>query len=183
MGGLRYEYASLDLEACVQEVVTANLTAAEKSDINLSFEQSQPLMIDADQQRICQLISNLLRNSLAYTNDGGVITVKLKRQGDEAVLTIHDTPPGVTQEECDQLFEPLFRQDSSRNRRSAGAVLGLAICRNIVEAHRGNIAPLPYCRISTPALLMRSAWNQHLWNSVCCTPWCRVRAGCFHVIV
>ena len=143
IGGLRYEFVSLDLGECIQEVVTANLTDAEKQDINLSFEQRQPLTINADQQRICQLISNLIRNSLAYTNSGGVITVNLNRQADEAVLKIHDTPPGVTQQECDQLFEPLYRQDSSRNRRSAGAGLGLAICRNIVEAHRGTISAAP----------------------------------------
>ena len=143
IGGLRYEFTAVDLAETVQDTVSAYHNAALKNDINLSFKASPSVLINADQQRLSQLMTNVLRNSLAYTNAGGVITLSLEQEADTAILKIHDTPPGVTQEECDQLFEPLYRQDSSRNRRSAGAGLGLAICRNIVEAHRGKITAAP----------------------------------------
>ena len=58
-------------------------------------------------------------------------------------LTISDTAPGASMEECKRLFERLFRMEGSRNRNSGGSGLGLAICRNIVEAHCGKIAAEP----------------------------------------
>jgi two-component system sensor histidine kinase BaeS len=60
-----------------------------------------------------------------------------------ACIIIDDTVPGVTQDDCEQLFDPLFRQEASRNRRTGGAGLGLAICRNIVTAHDGSITASP----------------------------------------
>lgn len=143
IGGLRYEFVPIDFAESIKCVVKDYQSAAEELDITLSFAASKAIQINADQSRLAQLLANLLRNSLAYTNPGGVITLSLKREHNKAILQIHDTPPGVTQEECDQLFEPLYRQDESRSRRSEGAGLGLAICRNIVEAHRGTITAAP----------------------------------------
>lgn len=80
---------------------------------------------------------------MAYTDAPGRIQLALERKGNNALLTICDTPPGCRKAECEQLFEPLYRQDLSRSRRSAGAGLGLAICRNIVDAHRGTISASP----------------------------------------
>ena len=143
IGGLRYEFVPVDFAGSIQSAVNEYQSVAEGGDITLSLAVSRSVRINADPARLTQLWTNLLRNSLAYTNAGGVITLSLKCEADKAILHVNDTPPGVTQEECDQLFEPLYRQDESRNRRSAGAGLGLAICRNIVEAHRGMITAAP----------------------------------------
>ena len=69
--------------------------------------------------------------------------MNLTQSGDQAVVNIEDSPPGVSASECEQLFEPLYRRESSRSRRTGGAGLGLAICRKVVTAHGGSIFAMP----------------------------------------
>jgi two-component system sensor histidine kinase BaeS len=93
-----------------------------------------------DTQRIGQLLSNLLENSLRYTDAPGRITLQLRAGGpDEAVLSVDDSAPGVPATDHARLFEPLYRADASRSRRLGGSGLGLAICRAIVRSHGGHI--------------------------------------------
>jgi two-component system sensor histidine kinase BaeS len=99
-----------------------------------------PPLASWDTQRIGQLLSNLLENSLRYTDAPGRITVQL-RHGDagEAVLCVDDSAPGVPAADHARLFEPLYRADASRSRRLGGSGLGLAICRAIARSHGGRI--------------------------------------------
>ena len=143
LGGLRYEFADVDLSACVAHLVKSHEFSAHEKGIAIAVDGESELVIKADANRINQLLTNLIRNSLAYTDVPGHLTFNLQVKNGSAHLSISDTPPGVTMEECSQLFEPLFRQDASRTRRGEGAGLGLAICQNIVEAHRGTIVAQP----------------------------------------
>jgi two-component system sensor histidine kinase BaeS len=93
-----------------------------------------------DTQRIGQLLSNLLENSLRYTDAPGRIALQLRADGpDHAVLSVDDSAPGVPAADHTRLFEPLYRADASRSRRLGGSGLGLAICRAIVSSHGGHI--------------------------------------------
>ena len=143
MGGLRYEFKEMDLAANVNELVKSHQLGAGEQGISISVTGETDIMVSADNNRINQLLTNLIRNSLAYTDSPGRLDFALKLKKGTALLSISDTPPGVTKEECSQLFDPLYRQDTSRTRRGAGAGLGLAICQNIVEAHRGTITAKP----------------------------------------
>ena len=89
------------------------------------------------------MLQNLLANCLSYTDSPGRIDVGLSLSGARAVVAIEDSSPGVSVSECEQLFEPLYRRESSRSRRTGGAGLGLATCRKIVEAHGGEISAAP----------------------------------------
>lgn len=134
MGGLRYQFVTLDLTDSLQNAIDGIRNRAAALGIDLSLEKPDPsavagVTISADVQRIDQLLHNLLENSLAYTDGLGRVTVTLSRTTATALVTIDDTPPGVSESDCEQLFDPLFRQEASRNRRSGGAGLGLAICR------------------------------------------------------
>lgn len=143
IGGLRYEFDEIDLVSLVAQTIKSHQLKSDEKDITLTLLGEPKVLISADCKRINQLLSNLIRNSLAYTDTPGQVEFRLQRVRGRAVLSISDTPPGVTQAECEQLFEPLYRQDASRTRRGSGAGLGLAICRNIVEAHRGTINAEP----------------------------------------
>lgn len=99
--------------------------------------------IYADPERLHQLFANLLDNALKYTDGGGELTVRLERRDGTATVHFMDSAPGVPEEALERLFERLFRVEASRSRASGGAGLGLAICRNIVEAHEGTITALP----------------------------------------
>ncbi|MBL7004173.1 MAG: GHKL domain-containing protein, partial [Gammaproteobacteria bacterium] len=85
--------------------------------------------------------TNLLENAIAYSDSPAKIEIVLSKSSQRVSIKIEDTPPGVDQNECDKLFDPLYRLDASRNSKGAG--LGLSICRNIVIAHRGTISASP----------------------------------------
>ena len=122
----------------------AKRAAAQGIELGLSTSSDVVgLTIAADVQRIDQLLQNLLQNSLAYTDAPGRVTVALSQTASAVIITIDDTLPGVEEVDCEQLFDPLFRREASRSRRTGGAGLGLAICRNIVTAHGGSIYASP----------------------------------------
>lgn len=98
-----------------------------------------PVAIFADNERLTQLFTNLLSNSIRYTDRGGVIRIEVEADGDEVRYVFNDSSPGVPEEKLEELFNRLYRVEPSRCRELGGAGLGLSICRNIVIAHSGTI--------------------------------------------
>jgi two-component system sensor histidine kinase BaeS len=107
--------------------------------LTLDERLTGPVTIPADPQRLSQLFRNLIGNSLRYTDPGGGLAVTLGRTGDRLWIDFQDGPPGVPSEALPHLFERLYRVEGSRSRNTGGAGLGLAIARNICEAHGGRI--------------------------------------------
>lgn len=142
IGGLRYEFTKIDLNSCLDTAAAGIQERLASQNIELVIK-SNTVWVNADAKRIIQLFTNLFENSLAYTDAPGRIEVTLFHSGELAVIEIKDTPPGVDDLVCEQLFVPLFRQEVSRSRRTGGAGLGLSICRNIVKAHNGIITASP----------------------------------------
>lgn len=145
IGGLRYEFTELDLEQVISSVLASQSVQAEDQGLKIRFEAS-PLLVRGDVNRLDQLFLNLLTNSINYTDAPGDIDIKLSPAGDCAIVEIEDTAPGIDTSECEHLFEPLYRQEASRSRRTGGAGLGLAISRKVVEAHGGTINARPSAR-------------------------------------
>lgn len=143
VGGLRYEFTTVDLKDCLEAAIGTIRKRASERGIELLVNSDTDILVNADAKRMHQLFRNLIENSLAYTDSPGRVEVAVTRDVEHAVIEIQDTPPGVTDAECEKLFEPLYRIDASRSRSTAGAGLGLAICRNIVEAHGGVISASP----------------------------------------
>lgn len=104
---------------------------------------SGPVMVEGDGDRLRQVVDNLLVNAVNHTRPGADVQVAVARQGEWAVLTVHDDGPGIDPAEADRIFEPFYRSDPSRARSSGGAGLGLAIVAAIVQAHGGTIAVVP----------------------------------------
>ena len=142
VGGLKYEFSSMDLGSLVEDNVKGLRSRFAEQGMEITLKNTS-VWVNADRNRLDQLLQNLLSNSLDYTDAPGLIDIALTESKEAAVLTIQDTPPGVTQAECERILNPLFRLDSSRSRRTGGAGLGLAICHNIVKAHKGTISASP----------------------------------------
>jgi two-component system sensor histidine kinase BaeS len=145
VGALTYRKGDLDLGNLLSETVAA--FRAEFSSKGIRVEESRSDRADAtvfgDPERLRQLFSNLLDNSLKYTDSGGRLSVRLEGDDDTVAIDFQDSAPAVPAAEIKKLFDRLYRVDSSRNRSTGGAGLGLAICRNIVEAHAGTITAQP----------------------------------------
>ena len=143
-GALAYKMQSVDLNELVQMTVDSMQGRASIKDLELGYASPRrPVNLQGDEQRLRQLLHNLLDNAVRYTDAGGRISIALNKNHQQAQLIISDTAPGASMEECERLFERLFRMEGSRNRNSGGSGLGLAICRNIVEAHGGQISAKP----------------------------------------
>lgn len=137
-GSLRIERRPVSLESILREVATAFETSA--SERGIAFETHVPeehVTIDADVERMEQVIGNLLDNALRLTPDGGRVTLEAHREDGRAVISVADTGPGITADDLPHLFEG-FWQSTHHQRGSAG--LGLTIAKGIVEAHDGRIS-------------------------------------------
>jgi two-component system sensor histidine kinase BaeS len=144
VGGLRYQFENTDIQVLLYAAVQSIQDRAAMAHISINLQLStEALLVYGDEQRIEQLLRNLLENALAYTDGPGEIRITARTQNGHSIIIIEDSPPSVSSEECAQLFDALYRPDASRSRRRSGAGLGLTICRNIVEAHRGEISAQP----------------------------------------
>jgi two-component system sensor histidine kinase BaeS len=145
MGVLTYQKNSLDLSDLLRGIGTVYQPRCMAKGINL--EMDLPLRGDAtiwgDQERLYQLFSNLFDNALKYTDAGGEIRIMVQQDRDHLTVDLKDSAPGASLAELERLFDRLYRVESSRNRLSGGAGLGLAICRTIVEAHQGKVTAQP----------------------------------------
>ena len=92
-----------------------------------------------DAVALSRVVANLVVNAIQYNRPGGEVEVLLVVDGEEALLTVRDTGPGIPAEHQAQVFERFYRADKARSRATGGSGLGLAIAKAIVEAHRGSI--------------------------------------------
>jgi two-component system sensor histidine kinase BaeS len=145
LGALTYRKEDLDLAEVLRESMELYGAEFVRKGIALNADISQGLkpIVFADAERMHQLFTNLLENSLKYTDAGGKLIIRLRCHDGQAVADFEDSAPGVAEPEMERLFDRLYRVEGSRNRASGGAGLGLAICRNIVEAHAGTISAHP----------------------------------------
>ena len=107
-------------------------------DVRATIDPLPPL--EADRDRLNQLLEHLVSNALKFTPPGGEVEVTLARGAGTVVLTVRDTGIGIAQEEQEHLFELFYRTTEATAVAVAGAGLGLTVCKAIVESHGGEIA-------------------------------------------
>jgi two-component system sensor histidine kinase BaeS len=142
MGGMPCEPTEGDAHAWLWRVAHRFAAQAQHKGLQLDLrpQQALPITVQWDFGRIEQLLTNLLTNSLRYTDAPGTVAVDWQCNGHLFTLTVDDTPPGVSPADLRELFEPLFRGDRARQRgHSHGSGLGLSIARSIVQAHQGTV--------------------------------------------
>ncbi|CAM5792442.1 ATP-binding protein [Castellaniella caeni] len=138
-GALNYHMQPVDLGVLVAQAVDAVQDRFQRRGIAIDLQAEERLVMQGDQRRLLQLVSNLLENSLRYTDSPGRVRVRAHRTRQAIELDVADTAPGVAPEQLPRLFDRLYRAEASRSRQHGGAGLGLAICRSIVQAHGGQI--------------------------------------------
>jgi signal transduction histidine kinase len=117
-----------------------NQRAKERS-INLSVTRSGiKTVIDFDETRIRQIISNLVENALTHTPNNGQIEVGISGNYDGIEILVSDSGIGISEADQPRVFDQFYRADQSRNRATGGAGLGLTIVKRLVDAHGGSIS-------------------------------------------
>lgn len=99
----------------------------------------EPVIIEIDEDKVMQVLDNIISNANKYSPDGGRISFYLKKFEDEIEISIADEGLGVPEEDLANVFDRFFRVDKARSREMGGTGLGLAIAREVIEAHGGRI--------------------------------------------
>ena len=109
--------------------------------------------INADKDKLSQVVINLLANALKYTHEGSNVEVIIK--GDESItqIAVKDNGPGISEADLPYIFERFYRADKSRNRMSGGSGIGLTIAKAIVEAHKGKIEVISKVDLGTEFII------------------------------
>jgi two-component system, OmpR family, sensor histidine kinase BaeS len=108
-------------------------------DLNIEIPESKNVMVKGDPQRLLQVFVNLLQNAYKYTNDGGTVGIQLFDHIEYVEVNVWDTGIGIQPDDLPRIFERFYRGDKSRNRKTGGSGVGLAIVKAIVDAHGGSI--------------------------------------------
>jgi two-component system sensor histidine kinase BaeS len=140
-GTLVYSPVPVDLAELLETCRTAHQPAADHAGVTLALRAEEPPVVNADPDRLRQVISNLVTNALRATPAGGTVTLAAGADPDgSARLTVADTGHGIATEDLPHIFDRFWRADAARGRGTGGSGLGLAIARQIVLDHGGTIA-------------------------------------------
>lgn len=137
-GKLNLEMSNLELGVLTEAALAAARPAVESRKLQLTHTLSDEVDVYGDSTRLQQIVTNLLNNAIKFTHEGGSIAVSLTREGQEAVLTVTDTGVGINPDMLRRIFD-VFQQAGSQQHRKGGLGLGLAIARQLAEAHGGSL--------------------------------------------
>jgi signal transduction histidine kinase len=138
-GRLQMEREVIRLDALVRDVAISLLPLAQERQIAVQPGQLDEVSIEGDVSQLLLVVMNLIDNALTYTPPGGVITVGVRREANQATLTVQDTGIGIAPDDLPHIFERFYRADVARQRSTGGSGLGLAIVQTLVETHGGAI--------------------------------------------
>lgn len=142
MGGLTLDQESFNIIELVQNAFDLLEMKAEKKEISLVFDRDyqDSIMVNADRERIQQVLTNLVDNSIKYGKQSGTTEVAINQLSeDRCLVRITDNGEGIEQEHMGRLFERFYRVDKSGSRAVGGSGLGLAIVKHLIEAHGEKI--------------------------------------------
>lgn len=129
----------LKVDDLFQELLPLFKQQAEQEDISLQMEIASELSLQADEDKVKQVLLNVFMNAVNYTPVKGTVSIVIKEVADDVLFEITDTGIGIEKEALPRIFERFYRVDKDRSRETGGTGLGLAIVKHIVEAHQGKI--------------------------------------------
>ncbi len=141
-GDLHLDYENFDVIELIKNVFDMLEMKASKKNITLTFDANYdiPIMVHADRERIQQVLTNLVVNSIKYGKKDGTTEISIENLiENKLIIRITDNGEGIAQENISRLFERFFRVDKSGSRKEGGSGLGLSIVKHIIEAHNEKI--------------------------------------------
>ncbi len=142
IGDLNLEFSDFDIIELIETVFELLEIKASKKGVSLTFDMSydKPIYVHADREKIQQVISNLLVNSIKYGHPNGTTEVSVENLiKNKVIIRITDNGEGIPNEHIPRIFERFYRVDKSGSRKEGGSGLGLSIVKHIIEAHGEKI--------------------------------------------
>ncbi len=139
-GGLELMTAPVEVAAVAAEVVRRTSPLAQSKGLDLRLQaESQEATVEADPDRLQQLLLILIDNAIKHTPAGGKVDVRVRRHGQHVQVEVADTGSGIPAEHLPRIFDRFYRADKARARQQGGTGLGLAIAKMLVDAHDGQL--------------------------------------------
>jgi two-component system phosphate regulon sensor histidine kinase PhoR len=142
VGDLRLNIETFDIIELVESVFDLLEMKAAKKKITLTFDMdyNSPIMVSADKERIQQVLTNFIVNSIKYGREKGTTEISIENLiKNKVIVRVTDNGEGISKENLTRLFERFFRVDKSGSRKEGGSGLGLSIVKHIIEAHDEKI--------------------------------------------
>ena len=140
-GEIPINYSKFRINDLIKEVLESMEMKAQQYNIKLMFKEKydEPVLVNADREKIQQVLINLVDNSLKYGKTGGTTNIRLYDLNEQVLVEVTDDGMGIEEKYLPRLFERFFRTDTSRSRKIGGSGLGLAIVKHIIESHEQTI--------------------------------------------
>ena len=139
LGAMKYQMVETDIKTNIESSIESFRDRYREAEIDIKMNFDEVGNILGDQHRLTQLFTNLLENTLKYTDGPGSLNINMQGIDNEIIVSFADSAPGVDEETLDKIFDRFYRVELSRSREMGGAGLGLSICSEIVDAHSGSI--------------------------------------------
>ena len=136
-GRLPLHRGPVQLAAAVEAALASLRPLASERGVLLRADVPETLAVNADRERVGQVLRNLLTNAVTHTPEGGEVSVTARASGGAVEVAVRDTGPGIAPEHLERVFDRFYRADPARARATGGSGLGLAIVKQLVEAHGG----------------------------------------------
>jgi signal transduction histidine kinase len=138
-GEMKFKMINFDMREMLGNVVNDFKINAKEKNITIEFESpNKGLMVVGDEQRLQQVVANLVSNAIKFS-EKGVVKINLKTDKENILVQVSDSGPGIPKESIRKIFEKFYQVQKASTRNTKGTGLGLAICNEIVKAHGGEI--------------------------------------------
>jgi two-component system phosphate regulon sensor histidine kinase PhoR len=140
-GQLKLNIERVDIVSLSREVIDylSDKAKSRRTSLSLAKPYERPVWVRADKNRIRQVLTNLLDNSIVYGNKRGSTSISFFDMDDHLLVEVTDNGDGISREDLPRLFERFYRTDKARTSEKGGSGLGLAIVKHIIEAHKQTI--------------------------------------------
>jgi len=139
-GKMNFKLKPVDLAQLIQEAAEANESLGSTMDVTFkTFGLEKPVFVNADHDRMMQVMANILSNAVKFSKHGGLVEITLKEQNDKACIYVKDYGEGIPESSKDLVFGQFTQVDSTIQRKTGGTGLGMYITKNILDGHNGTI--------------------------------------------
>jgi NtrC-family two-component system sensor histidine kinase KinB len=139
-GKVRFNSTSLAVDSIVSEIINVTKPQIDSKGLHLEVDIEKDLpKVAADAEKVQMAFSNILGNSIKFTEKGGKIKVSVSRKDGDILVSVSDNGMGIAKENLDTIFQRFFQIDSSLTRKIGGAGIGLSVAKEAVESHGGRI--------------------------------------------
>ncbi|SFT68117.1 two-component system, OmpR family, phosphate regulon sensor histidine kinase PhoR [Lishizhenia tianjinensis] len=137
---VEFNFKNFDIVDLAEEVMESLEIPSQEKNIRIAFNKKyDPIYVNADRNKIAQVLTNLISNSIFYGNENGKTIIRFFPLEDAIMCEVADDGPGIEEEKLPRIFERFYRVEQSRNRNEGGSGLGLSIVKHIIESHNQSI--------------------------------------------